>query len=67
MLKPRSMNSNSSQHLLRYQLLKRKKILKKLKESPRSIPSTEIQLSVPIILLLPVSHQWAILMTFSLV
>jgi hypothetical protein len=51
------MNSNSSQHLLLYQLLKRKKILKKLKESPRSILSTEILLSIPIILLQAVSHQ----------
>jgi hypothetical protein len=48
------MNSNSSQHLLLYQLLKKKKILKKSKESPRSILSTE--LSVPIILLLAVNH-----------
>jgi hypothetical protein len=61
------MNSNSSQHLLLYQLLKKKKILKKSKESPRSILSTEILLSVPIILLLAVSHQWATLMTFRLI
>jgi hypothetical protein len=67
MPKPRSMNSNSSQHLLLYQPLKRKKkILKKLKESPRSILSLEILLSVPIILLQAVSHQWATLITFSL-
>jgi hypothetical protein len=66
MPKPKSMNSNSSQHLLLYQLLKRKKkILKKSKESPRSILSREIPLSVPIILLQAVSHQWATLMTFS--
>jgi hypothetical protein len=61
------MNSNSSQHLLLYQLLKKKKILKKSKESPRSILTTEILLSVPIILLQAVSHQWATLMTFNLV
>jgi hypothetical protein len=65
MPKPRSMNFNSSQHLLLYQLLKRKKILKKSKESPRSILSKEILLSVPIILLQAVSHQLATLMTFS--
>jgi hypothetical protein len=46
------MNFNSSQYLLLYQPPKRKKkILKKLKESPGSILSTEILLSVPIILL----------------
>jgi hypothetical protein len=52
MPKPRSMNFNSSQHLLLYQPPKRKKkILKKSKESPESILSIEILLSVPIILL----------------
>jgi hypothetical protein len=67
MPKPKSMNSNSSQYLLLYQPPKgKKKILKKSKESPESILSTEILLSVPIILLQAVSHQWATLMTFSL-
>jgi hypothetical protein len=36
-----------------------------LKESPGSILSTEILLTVPIILLLAASHQWATLITFS--
>jgi hypothetical protein len=61
------MNCNNSLYLLWYQhpKAKKRKILKKSKESPRSILSTEILLSVPIIPLQAVSHQWATVMTFS--
>jgi hypothetical protein len=68
MPKPRSMNSNSSQHLLLYQHPKpKKKIQRKSREFQTSILSMEILLLVPIILLQAVSHPWATTMTFSLV
>jgi predicted RNase H-like nuclease (RuvC/YqgF family) len=45
--------------------VKKKKNLKKSKESPRSTLSLEILFLVPIIPLPAVSHPWATLMTFS--
>jgi hypothetical protein len=66
MPKLKSMNSNSSQHLLLYQHPKpKKKIQRKSREFQTSILSMEILFLVPIILLRAVSHPWAISMTIS--
>jgi hypothetical protein len=53
------MNSNSSQYLLLYSYPKpKKKIQRKLREFPTSIPSMEILFLVLIIPLRAASHPW---------